>query len=81
MQPVSYSPCSPVLHSSCIALAAQEELAVAQLRVAYMCVEVGDALFLDHHITSNCNLFTHPQHLACLFSPHSGHHFFDIKRR
>jgi len=62
-QPVSYSPCSPVLHSSCITLAAQEELAVAQLRVAYMCVEVGDALFSYHHITSICNLFTHPQHL------------------
>ena len=33
------------------------------LNSPYMCVEVGDALFLDHHIASIYNLFAHPQHL------------------
>src|SRR6266576_5975080 len=53
-----------------------------------MCVEDGDALFFNYHIAWICDLL-HTRNtykgrsgrLACLASPHSGRHFFDIKRR
>jgi hypothetical protein len=71
MQPVSYNPCSLASHSSCITLATQEELVIAQLAspLAYLFIslKISPSLPFSPLSIVHCTMLcpTHPCISTC----------------